>query len=134
MTRIHEIAKVTDLSDEKSTRLAAAKMRAVSDHELHFYLVMRDTLNETSSATRQGITLAQVESDRRDKSEKRRLAFFTTLVSGLLALMGVALGAYLAKPTQPTNDNLSSTTACSSQQLSPNERCASSKQPIAQQK
>lgn len=95
MTQIQEIADTAQLSDDESMARAAARMRAVSDHELHFYLVMRDTLQTTSSETRKGIMLAQVEADRRSRNETRRLAIITTLASGLVALLGVALGAYL---------------------------------------
>jgi hypothetical protein len=98
MTQIQEIAKAANLGDSKSMGVAAAKLRAVSDHELHFYLVMRDTLNATTSETRKGIALAQFEADRRARNDTRRLAITTTLVSGLVGLLGVGLGSYLSQP------------------------------------
>lgn len=95
MTQIQEIARAANLGDNGSMDVAAAKLKAVSDHELHFYLVMRDTLGATSAETRKGIALAQFEADRRSRNEARWLAILTTFVSGLVGLLGVALGAYL---------------------------------------
>jgi hypothetical protein len=106
MTKIQEIAEAANLGDPKSMDAVAARLKTVSEHELHFYLVMRDTLNATSAETRKGIALAQFEADRRARNETRRLAIITTAVSGILALLGVALGAYLSQP------NLTQTCAC----------------------
>lgn len=97
MTQIQEIAKVADLSDISSMNAAAEKMKSVTDHELHLYLVMRDTLQTTSPDTRKSIALAQVESDRRSRNEARLLAYITTFVSGMVGLLGVALGAWLTR-------------------------------------
>jgi hypothetical protein len=95
MTTVQIIAEKADLTTSGGCKLAAQKMKSVSDFELHLYLVMRDTLQATSHETRKSIALAQVESDRRSTSEARRLAFFTTVGSGLVGLLGVALGALL---------------------------------------
>jgi len=70
-------------------------MKSVTDHELHFYLVMRDTLQATSQETRKCIALAQAEAARRTRNDARQLAFMTTFVSGAVALLGVALGVWL---------------------------------------
>lgn len=94
--QLQEIADKTTISDSESVRLALNKLKKVPEHELHFYLVLRDTLQATSPATRQAITLAQVESDRRANKRASLLAITTTVVSGVVGLVGVALGAYLA--------------------------------------
>jgi hypothetical protein len=96
MTRIQDISKAADLSDIDSMKAAAERMKEVTDQELHLYLVMRDTLQATTSETRKSIALAQFESDRRSRNEARRLAFMTTFVSGIVGLLGVVLGAWLA--------------------------------------
>lgn len=75
---------------------ALKQLRKVSGHELHYYLVLRDTLQATSAATRKAITLAQVESDRRADVRARNLTILTNCVSGFVGLLGVILGAYLA--------------------------------------
>ena len=98
MTKIQDIAKTANLNDPESMDAAAARLKTVSEHELHFYLVVWATLNATNVETRKGIALAQFEADRRARSETRRLAIITTAVSSGLALLGVALGAYLSQP------------------------------------
>jgi len=96
MMKIQEIAKQASLADSESVKHALKEMRKVPEHELHFYLVLRDTLQATAAETRQAITLAQVESDRRTTSRTRWLAITTTILSGAVGLLGVALGAFLA--------------------------------------
>lgn len=93
--RIEEIAKETNFADEGSVDRALKKMRAVSDHDLHLFLVMRDTLNATTSDTRRKIALAQCEQDRRIAAKAMRLSRQTTVISGVIGLAGVILGAYL---------------------------------------
>jgi hypothetical protein len=97
MMKLQGIAKETNLADSESVKQALQKMRKVPEHELHFYLVLRDTLQATAAETRQAITLAQVESDRRTTSRTRWLAITTTIFSGAVGLLGVALGAFIAK-------------------------------------
>lgn len=97
MMKIEEIAKDANFTDGDSIKLALMKMRQVPDHELHFHLVLRDTLQTTSPETRQKITLAQIESDRRATAQTRCLAIATTFLSGAVGLLGVALGAYLTR-------------------------------------
>lgn len=96
MMRLQQISEETSVSDSSSVDRALKKLRKVPDHELQFYLVLRDTLQATSGATRQAITLAQLESDRRANNRTFWLAISTTGISGAVGLLGVALGAYLA--------------------------------------
>lgn len=91
------IAKRTTLSDKKSVAQALTELRSVSDSDLHFYLVLRDTLNSTAQETRKAITLAQVEWERRKKEEANKLAYRTTFISGGVGILGVILGAFLAQ-------------------------------------
>ena len=93
--QIQEIAKGVRFEDSDSVKLALKKMRKVPEHELHFWLVARDTLQATTLETRQTITLAQVENDRRTTFRTRWLAISTTVLSGAVGLVGVALGVYL---------------------------------------
>lgn len=95
MMQIQEIARDAKFEDSDSVRQALEKMRKVPEHELHFYLVARDTLQSTSADTRKLITLAQVEIDRRAALQTWCLGIITTIVSGVVGLVGVGLGAYL---------------------------------------
>lgn len=95
--RLQEIAKRTTLSDEGSVEKALVDLRAASDADLHFFLVLRDTLNATAADTRKAITLAQVEWERRKEEEASKLAYRTTLISGGVGIFGVVLGVLLAK-------------------------------------
>jgi hypothetical protein len=95
MMKLQAIAERTTISDEPSVKRALSELRSVPEHELHFYLVMRDTLQTTSPETRKAITLAQVESDRRSTARTWRLTVLTTIFSGAVGLAGVGLGAYL---------------------------------------
>lgn len=97
MTRIQDIVETVRVTEPDEVAAAAQRMKTVSDHDLHFYLVMRDTLSATSVDTRKAIMFAQVEADRRARFEARTLAFTTTFVSGILALVGVFVGAFIAK-------------------------------------
>ncbi len=92
---VQKISESTTLSDKASVELALKRLKKVPEHELHFYLVQRDTLQATSARTRQAVTLAQVEYDRRTNNQKKWLAWITTIISGVVGLAGVALGAYL---------------------------------------
>lgn len=93
---VQRIAKQTNLGDGQSVKAALKELEKVSDSDLHFYLVMRDTLNATSSETRKAITLSQVEWERRKSKEASALAYRTTLLSGLVGIVGVILGALMA--------------------------------------
>ena len=84
-----------DSSDDQSVERALQGMRSVPEHELHFYAVLRDTLQSTAQETRQIIAFAQIELDRRATNRTWWLTFSTTVLSSMLALGGVALGAYL---------------------------------------
>lgn len=95
MTKIQDIVGGVRLGDDDAVRLALEKMRTVPEHELHFYLVLRDTLQTTTSETRQAITFAQIEWDRRTTNRTWWLTITTTVLSGAVGLAGVALGAYL---------------------------------------
>ena len=95
MMKLQQIAERTNISDSESVKAALKELRKVPEHELHFYLVLRDTLNATAVNTRNAITLAQVESDRRATNRTRFLAISTTIISGAVGLLGVILGAYL---------------------------------------
>lgn len=95
MMQVQKIAEETTISDSESVQQALRRLRKVPEHELQFYLVLRDTLQTTSAATRQAITLAKVESDRRTTSQARWLAISTTMLSGAVGLVGVVLGAFL---------------------------------------
>jgi hypothetical protein len=95
MMQLQRIAEETRISDSNSVKGALVRLRKVPEHELQFYLVLRDTLQATSAETRNAITLAQVESDRRANSRTRWLTITSTLISGAVGLIGVALGAYL---------------------------------------
>lgn len=95
--KLQEIAKNTDLTSRESVDQALEKLKQVPDSDLHFYLVLRDTLNNTAQETRKAITLAQVEWERRQKAETSGLAYRTTLLSGSVGIGGVILGAFLAK-------------------------------------
>ncbi|MBK7162209.1 MAG: hypothetical protein IPH79_06715 [Sphingomonadales bacterium] len=96
MMEIQKIAESTTLADSESVKIALKRMKKVPTHELHYYLVARDTLQTTSPATRQAITLAQVESERRSANQTLSLAIITTIISGAVGLLGVLLGAYLS--------------------------------------
>ena len=74
MMEIQKIAESTTLADSESVKIALKRMKKVPTHELHYYLVARDTLQTTSPATRQAITLAQVESERRSANQTLSLA------------------------------------------------------------
>lgn len=102
MMKLQQIAEKTNISDSESVKAALKELRKVPEHELHFYLVLRDTLNATAANTRNAITLAQVESDRRATSRTRFLAISTTILSGAVGLIGVVLGVYLAHVFQAT--------------------------------
>lgn len=93
---LQKIAEQTTISDSASVESALARLKKVPEHELHFYLVLRDTLNATTPSTRNAITLAQFETERRANSRTTWLAIATTGMSGIVGLVGVALGAYLA--------------------------------------
>lgn len=93
---LQRIAKEVSFADEESVKSALRRIRSVPEHELHFYLVLRDTLQATASETRKAITFAQVEADRRSTNRVRFLTISTTILSGLVGLAGVVLGAYLA--------------------------------------
>jgi ElaB/YqjD/DUF883 family membrane-anchored ribosome-binding protein len=97
MTQIQKIAEEIIPGNDETLNSALKKMKKVHDHELHFYLVLRDTLQSTSPNTRQAITLAQVESERRTKSQVRNLAYITTGISGAVGLAGVVLGFCLSQ-------------------------------------
>ena len=95
--KLQEIAKRTTLSDKASVEKALTELRTASDADLHFFLVLRDTLDATAAETRKAITLAQVEWERRKEREASKLAYRTTLISGGVGILGVILGAFLAK-------------------------------------
>lgn len=95
--KVQEIAKRTTLGDEQSLTKALDDLKSTSDSDLHFYLVLRDTLNATAADTRKAITLAQVEWERRKKEETRSLAYRTTVLSGFIGILGVILGALLTQ-------------------------------------
>jgi hypothetical protein len=95
MMKIQEIAKGVKFENSASVTQALEQVRNVPEHELHYYLVCRDTLQSTALETRQIIALAQVEWERRKSDETNRLTYRTTVLSSVLALVGVALGAYL---------------------------------------
>jgi hypothetical protein len=97
MMEIQSIANSVKFEDSESLKKALQKMRKVEEHELQYYLVLRDTLQSTSSETRKMIMLAQVESERRATNNTWWLAIITTIVSGVVGLVGVWLGAYLTK-------------------------------------
>ena len=101
--KLQAIAAKTVLSDEASVALALAELKHVPDSDLHFYLVLRDTLQQTAQETRKAITLAQMEWERRDLVQRKGLAFRTTILSAVLGILGVILGAilghWLAEPT-----------------------------------
>ncbi len=98
---IQRISQNAILSDEKSMEQALEKLKKVPDSDLHFYLVLRDTLNATAGETRKAITLAQVEWERRKNRETSKLAYRTTFVSGVVGIVGVILGALLANWLAP---------------------------------
>jgi hypothetical protein len=97
MMQLQKISEETTISDARSVEGALGKLREVPEHELQYYLALRHTLQTTSAATRQAITLAQLESDRRSNKRTRWLAITTTCISGIVGLLGVILGAYLSK-------------------------------------
>jgi hypothetical protein len=99
MMQVQKISEETSISDESSVRRALDKLRKVPEHELQYYLVQRDTLQATTPATRQAITLAQMEYERRANGRTRCLAVITTVISGAVGLLGVVLGVYLANGT-----------------------------------
>ena len=85
------------MSDAVSMATAQHDLKKCPEHELHYYLVQRDTLNATSPPTRQAITLAQLEYDRRKAEETRNLAQSTTQwaasIGAVAAIVGALLGA-----------------------------------------
>ena len=95
--KIQEIAKHARFEDSTSVQVALKAMRKVPQHELHFYLVARDTLQTTSVDTRKIITLAQVELNRRSTNEMRILTVLTALVSGAVGVAGALLGTHFSK-------------------------------------
>ena len=95
MMQIQEIANGVRFENSESVKQALEKMHHVPGHELHYYLVCRDTLQATALETRQIIALAQAESDRRSARQTRCLAIITTMLSGVVGLVGVLLGVYL---------------------------------------
>jgi hypothetical protein len=95
MMGVQKISESTTLSDEASVALALEKLKAVPEHELHFFLVQRDTLNATTPKTRQAITLAQMEYDRRVQAQTESLAYRTTILSSVLGIAGVIVGVLL---------------------------------------
>ncbi len=97
MMQLQKISEETTISDAKSVQGALAKLHKVPEHELQYYLALRDTLQATTPATRQAITLAQLETDRRSNKRTWWLAVTTTGISGVVGLLGVVLGAYLSK-------------------------------------
>ena len=92
---VQEIAEKTTLSDKKSVEAAMKALKNAPEHELLFFLVLRDTLNSTSANTRNAITLSVTEWERRTEVRRARLAYRTTVLSSVLALLGVVLGAFL---------------------------------------
>ncbi len=94
--QIQRITEGVSFNDDDAVAKAMREMRRVPEHELHFYLVQRDTLNSTSHQTRQAIAFAQAEFDRRTTARARKHAYATTVLSSALALAGVVLGAFLA--------------------------------------
>jgi hypothetical protein len=95
MMELQKIAKEISISDSASVKGALKRLKSVPDHELQYYIVLRDTLNSTSAETRDAITLALIESNRRDDGRKIKLSVWNTILSGLIGLAGVILGAYL---------------------------------------
>lgn len=95
MMGVQKISESTTLSNEASVASALEKLKKVPEHELHFYLVQRDTLNATTPETRQAITLAQMEYDRRKQAQTNSLMYRTTLLSSVLGIAGVIIGVVL---------------------------------------
>lgn len=99
MMLLQEISERTTLSDANSMAVALKDLKKVPEHEIHFYLVQRDTLGVTSANTRQTITLAQLEYDRRKTEETRTLAQSTTRwaagIGAIAAIIGAGFGAWL---------------------------------------
>lgn len=77
-------------------RGALKRMRKVSAEELHFYLVLRDTLSATAQETRRRIAFAQVEWERRNAARQTFLTITTTVLSGVLGIFGVLVGIVFA--------------------------------------
>lgn len=96
METIHKIYKDTDFSDPESVKKAQDRMRAVSEAEIQFHLVLRDTDGVNSQPHRRQIALAQQEQNRRATQQANQLAYRTTLFSGAIGLFGVVLGFVLA--------------------------------------
>ena len=114
---LQKITENTDIQDQGNFKDALIELAKLPDSELHYYLVLRDTLQATSANTRKSITLAQVELERRKAKDTRNLAVITTLFSGAIGIFGVALGACLAQmldaPRNPTHVQLDGTVSIS---------------------
>lgn len=95
MTQIETIAADFDVNDTANIESAMSKLKEVSNAELHFYLVQRDTITATSANTRTKITLAQTEFDRRQFDQTERLALKTTKLSATMGIVGTILGTIL---------------------------------------
>lgn len=96
MMQLQQISEETTISDAESVEGALTKLKKVPEHELQYFLALRDTLQATTPATRQAITLAQMETARRAHNRTLWLAITTTGISGIVGLLGVILGAYLS--------------------------------------
>lgn len=95
VTKIQSILNGVKWGESSSMANAMEQMKSVPEHELHYYLVLRETLQATSVPTRQGITLAQMEDERRKQEREERLLKRTTTNSAMMGIAGVVIGVVL---------------------------------------
>lgn len=93
--KVDDIAQNYSDGDEQSLGEAMNRMAQVSDYEIAFFLTLRDSTTGLTNDTRKKITLAQIEHDRRQRAQMEKLTKQTTINSGLLGGIGVAVGAII---------------------------------------
>lgn len=99
--RIEDIAANTDIACLTSINEAKILLAEVSDYELHFYLVQKETINATTPATRKKITLAQMEYERRNSESSKQTTFKANIISACIGVVGVIIGVILGAFLKP---------------------------------
>ncbi|WP_139229381.1 hypothetical protein [Cohaesibacter marisflavi] len=92
---IDEIYRDMDPTDKASVKKALWKMQSVSEYDMQFFLVKRDTSGTLSQDTRGKIALVQIEMSRRASLRLTLLSIITTVLSGILGILGVVIGVVL---------------------------------------
>lgn len=115
MSLVHGIQQRTKFSTESSVATAMMDMRSASDLEIMRYIVMGETLNQTSGSTRNAVALCRAERDRRDALQVEKLTLRSTrwaaLIGAFATILGATLGAFLTYAVSTPLVELNSTSS-----------------------